>query len=152
MKRLISIFIFILSGCASVSVVPEQEAGYYAVGNSMLIRDAVICKSNRPGYASAIGFELPDYELIQQPPRVTPAKGCQMHDMAYEVTIVKGENITIEEFRIFDAVFPMAYPNLHALGRYERKNGISVIFYYRLGAAKNPRNLIWRKRGDNTGA
>jgi hypothetical protein len=44
----------VLSGCTSVSILPEQESGYYAVGISMLIEDAVICKSNRPGYASAV--------------------------------------------------------------------------------------------------
>ncbi|MCG7940955.1 MAG: hypothetical protein N0C88_19195 [Candidatus Thiodiazotropha lotti] len=124
---------------------PKQESGYYAVGISVLIKDAVICKSNRPGYASAIGLELPDYELIPQPEEVTPAKGCQMREMEYEVAVENGEHVTVEEFRILDAAFPMAYPSLHAIGKYGNQNGSGISFYFRLGAAKYPHELIWRK-------
>jgi hypothetical protein len=152
MKRFAPLIMIVLSGCTSVSILPEQESGYYAVGISMLIEDAVICKSNRPGYASAIGLQLADYELIQQPASVTPVKACQLREMEYEVAIGNGEQVDIKEFKILDAAFPMASPNLHAIGKYENRNGSSITFYVRLGAAKYPHKIIWRKIEGDPGA
>jgi hypothetical protein len=142
----ILLFIIILSGCTSVTIIPSQDSGYYAVGESTLIKDAIICQPNRPAYASAIGLELQKYELIQHParvPKANPAKGCEIFKMNYLAAISKGEYIIIEEFRIFDAAFPMAYPNLHAIGKYKEQSGNVINFYYRLGAAKFPNKLIW---------
>ncbi|WP_125931917.1 hypothetical protein [Thiosocius teredinicola] len=148
MKRSFIFLAIVLSGCTTVSVLPDREVGYYAVGVSLLTEDAIVCEAGKPKHLSVLGADFPKHQMLNRHVEidgVQRARTCELFEMASVATIPKGQRIFVEHFKVVDSSFPLAVPNLYAVGTYVGANGKSASFFRQLGHAEFPYENIWEK-------